>query len=47
MATINIGQSNQDDQFYRYKMPRLQARVSLADLRDGGCNTAYARSCVC
>lgn len=29
MATINIGQSNAGDQFYRYKMPRLQAKVSL------------------
>ena len=29
MATINIGQANADDQFYRYKMPKLQARVSV------------------
>lgn len=27
MATINIGQANADDQFYRYKMPKLQARI--------------------
>ena len=27
MATINIGAANADDQFYRYKMPKLQARV--------------------
>lgn len=27
MATVNIGQGNAGDQFYRYKMPRLQAKV--------------------
>lgn len=27
MATINIGADNQGDAFYRYKMPRLVARV--------------------
>lgn len=26
---INIGEANQGDAFYRYKMPTLQARVSL------------------
>lgn len=25
--SVNIGASNQDDAFYRYKMPKLQARV--------------------
>lgn len=31
MASINIGQENSGDTFYRYKMPRLQAVVgSLA-----------------
>ncbi|KAL3130990.1 hypothetical protein ABBQ38_000314 [Trebouxia sp. C0009 RCD-2024] len=27
MATVNIGQGNAGDQFYRYKMPKLQAKV--------------------
>ncbi len=27
MASINIGQENSGDTFYRYKMPRLQAVV--------------------
>ena len=29
MTSVNIGQDNQGDAFYRYKMPVLQARVSL------------------
>ena len=28
-GVINIGAGNADDQFYRYKMPKLQARVSV------------------
>ena len=28
MTSVNIGQDNQGDAFYRYKMPVLQARVS-------------------
>lgn len=28
-SVINIGADNASDQFYRYKMPKLQARVSL------------------
>ena len=27
MASINIGQSNAGDEFYRYKMPALQSKV--------------------
>ena len=27
-SVINIGADNAGDQFYRYKMPKLQARVS-------------------
>lgn len=27
-SVINIGADNASDQFYRYKMPKLQARVS-------------------
>jgi len=27
MATINIGQSNAGDEFYRYKMPALQSKI--------------------
>ena len=26
---LNIGSENKDDAFYRYKMPRLLAKVSL------------------
>ena len=29
--SVNIGASNQDDAFYRYKMPKLQARVCGGD----------------
>ena len=29
MATVNIGQGNAGDQFYRYKMPKLQAKVAV------------------
>ena len=32
MATITIGAANADDQFYRYKMPELQARVGASVL---------------
>ena len=27
MATINIGADNAGDQFYRYKMPAIQAKI--------------------
>lgn len=33
MAAVNIGQDNQGDAFYRYKMPSLQARVSRLHAR--------------
>jgi hypothetical protein len=36
-SVINIGADNASDQFYRYKMPKLQARVSyLGHHPDGG-----------
>lgn len=28
--SVNIGEANQGDAFYRYKMPKLQSRVCLA-----------------
>ena len=36
MATVNIGEANQGDVFYRYKMPKLQARVRALLLFVGG-----------
>ena len=27
MASVNIGQSNAGDEFYRYKMPALQSKA--------------------
>ena len=34
MANINIGASNSQDQFYRYKRPQLVARVRCCRLLD-------------